>query len=130
MAPFRLVPDDFRPLSIEILSDRALGRAAKAGLRLRLSRLSSPCYGLVQGDSLPVISLNHCVNNSSQATDIQSLSCIKSECGEARAPLLAGDNRENSGFGEVAGGARREAMSIDFLSGRKTGVFRRHRSLR
>src|ERR1700690_2241391 len=43
------------------------------------------------------------------------LSCLKSECGEARVPLLARDNRENSGFGEVASGARREADGIDFL---------------
>ena len=53
MTPFRLLPDDFRPLSIEILSDFALGRAAKAGLRLRLSRLSSACYGLVQDRFAP-----------------------------------------------------------------------------
>ena len=70
MAPFRLVPDDFRRLSIEILSFRALGRAAKAGLRLRLSRLSYPCYPLVQGDSPPVISLNHFMSKSSEVTDI------------------------------------------------------------
>ena len=39
--------------------------------------------------------------------------------------LLAGDNRENSGFGEVASGARREADCIDFLSRQKMGVLRR-----
>ena len=42
-----------------------------------------------------------------------------------RRSLLAEDNRENSGFGEVASGARREADRIDFLSRRKMGVFRR-----
>ena len=47
-----------------------------------------------------------------------ALSCLKPECGEARVPLLAGDNRENSGFGEIASGARREADRIDFLSRR------------
>ena len=65
MAPFRLVPDDFRRVSIEILSDRALERAAKAGLRLRLSRLSSPCYAPEQGELLPVISLTRRMSNSS-----------------------------------------------------------------
>jgi hypothetical protein len=44
MAPFRLVPDGFRHLSIEILYDPALARAAKADLGLRLSRLCSACY--------------------------------------------------------------------------------------
>ena len=57
MALFRLVSDGFGRVSIEILYDRALGRTAKAGLRLRLSQSSSPCYALVQGDSLPFISL-------------------------------------------------------------------------
>ena len=71
MAPFRLVPDDFGQVSIEILSDGALGRPTKAGLRLRLSRLSSPCFALAQGDSLPVISLIHCVSKCWQLTEIQ-----------------------------------------------------------
>jgi hypothetical protein len=56
IAPFRLIQGDFRPLSIEILSDRALERAAKAGFRRWFSRLSSRCYPLVQGDS-PLLSL-------------------------------------------------------------------------
>ena len=46
------------------------------------------------------------------------LSRLEPERGAARVPLLARDNRENSGFGEVARGERREAMSIDFLSRR------------
>jgi hypothetical protein len=71
MAPFRPVADGFGRLSIENLYDRALGRAAKASLRLRLSRLSSPCYAPEQGDLLPVIPLNRRMSNSSQATDIQ-----------------------------------------------------------
>ena len=44
MAPFRLVPDGFRRASIEILYDRAVGRTARAGFRLRFSRLLSSCY--------------------------------------------------------------------------------------
>jgi hypothetical protein len=44
MAPFRLVPDHFKPLSLEILYSAALGRAIKAVLRLRLSRFFSSCY--------------------------------------------------------------------------------------
>ena len=71
MAPFSLLPGDFRRVSIEILYDRALGRTAKAGLRLRLSPLSSPCYALVQGDSLPVISLNRRVSKFSQVIEIK-----------------------------------------------------------
>jgi hypothetical protein len=58
MAPFRLVPGDFGQVSKEILSFRALGRIAKAGLRLRLFSITSPCYATEQGDSLPVISLD------------------------------------------------------------------------
>ena len=38
-APFRPVQDDFRQVSIEILYDRALLPAAKAGLQLRLSQI-------------------------------------------------------------------------------------------
>ena len=86
MAQFRLGPDGFMRVSIEILSFRALARAAKASRRLRLSRLSSPCYALVQGDSLPAISLNHYMSSSSQETDIQRFHASNPECGEARVP--------------------------------------------
>jgi hypothetical protein len=44
MTPFRPGWDGFGPLSKEILYSTTLGQPAKAGLRLRLSRLSSPCY--------------------------------------------------------------------------------------
>ena len=50
------------------------------------------------------------------------ISYISSHRGAAHFPLLAGDNRENSGFGEAASGARREAGRIDFIP---SGVFRR-----
>ena len=71
IAPFRPVADGFRRLSIEILYDRALWRAAKAGPRLRFSRLSSACYAAEQGNRLPVISLNLYMSNSSEVTDMQ-----------------------------------------------------------
>ncbi len=52
-APFRPVRDDFRQVSMEIPYDRAPLPAAKADLRLRLSRLSSPCYATEQGAIAP-----------------------------------------------------------------------------
>jgi hypothetical protein len=125
MAPFRLVPDGFGRVSLEILYDRALGRPANAGLRFRLSRLSAPCFVTEQGELLPVISLNRRASNSSQATDVQNFHASNPECGEARVPLLAGDNRENSGFGQTASDAGRETDRQDFLTRRKMGVFRR-----
>jgi hypothetical protein len=70
MAPSRLARDDFRGVSLEILYDRALGRTAKAGLRLRFSPSFSLCYATEQGESLPVISLDRCASNSFQVTEI------------------------------------------------------------
>jgi hypothetical protein len=85
MASFRLDRDDFSRLSIEILSDCTLGRPANAAPGFAFPRLSSLCYALVQGDSLPVISLNHCVSKSSQATDINHFHA--SNTGAARPAL-------------------------------------------
>jgi hypothetical protein len=63
MAPFRLLPGDVRRVSIEILYDHALQRAAKAGIRLRHYRLPPPCNATEQGGSLAVISLNRRMSN-------------------------------------------------------------------
>jgi len=41
---------------------------------------------------------------------------MNSNRGAAAVPLFAGDNRENSGFVEVMGDARREADRQDFLA--------------
>jgi hypothetical protein len=116
MALFRLVPGDFRWVSKEILYDRALRRTAKAGLRLRLSPLFSPCYATEQGDPLPVLSLDRCVSNFSQETEIQHFHASIPVAARPPFPLLAGHNRENSGFGETASDARRQTDRQDFLS--------------
>jgi hypothetical protein len=42
--PFRLVPDDFRQVSLEILNDRARSGPRKQLSGLRFSPLFSPCY--------------------------------------------------------------------------------------
>ncbi len=124
MGPFRLVPDGFGRRSIEILYDPALGRAAKAGLGLRLCRLSSACYAAEQGHRLPVISLNRCVSNSSEVTDIQSFHASNPTAARPAFPCWQGRTGKIPGFGEVTSRARHDADRIDFLSRRRMGVFR------
>jgi hypothetical protein len=104
MTPFRSVPDDFRPLRLEILYFRALKRAAK-----QLSGFGFPvCLRPVMMLDREIASL---ISRSAITLAIHhkllifDVSCLKSERGEAPRSLLAGSNRQNSGFGEVAGGA-------------------------
>ena len=114
MTRFPLVPDDFGRLSIEIINDCALGRTAKAGLRLRLLPFVAP----VTRDNAE----NRSLVSRSATTRALHRKELKFDTfmHQVRASdrphsLFAGDNRENSGFGEVASGARRKTDRQDFL---------------
>ena len=108
----RPVWDGFGPLSIEILYSTVLGRPAKAALRLRLSNLLWAVTGRFALCYMP-----QPLHEKLLTTDLySSISCLRFKASQARVPLLAGQNRENSGFREVAGCARPEADRIDFLS--------------
>jgi hypothetical protein len=85
MAPFRLLADDFRQQSIEILSFARSMADRESRSPASVFPIVFPCYALVQGDSLSVILLNHCMNKSMQATGIQ---CFRASNPSAARPAF------------------------------------------